>query len=90
MKDAFIDEIHESQVLDELTLIRLKVSSALGACYLAAEKINWIFTKSYEDNIEMFYHYKRDNYIKLDVSKDLIEAENPQYILCSSTNRNYK
>ncbi|XP_006560162.1 N-acetyl-D-glucosamine kinase isoform X2 [Apis mellifera] len=90
MKDAFIDEIHESQVLDELTLIRLKVTSALGACYLAAEKINWIFTKSYEDNIETFYHYKRDNYVKLDVPKDIIEIENPQYILCSVANRNYK
>ncbi|CAL7937915.1 unnamed protein product [Xylocopa violacea] len=64
MKDSFLDEIHNSNALDELTLIRLSASSALGACYLAAEKINWLFTKHYEDNIEVFHHYKRENYVK--------------------------
>lgn len=78
MKDAFADEIHKSHALDELTMIRLTVSAALGACYLAAEKINWLFTKSYEDNTDVFYHYKRSNYVKLETTKDLIEPTGDQ------------
>ncbi|XP_076166153.1 N-acetylglucosamine kinase isoform X2 [Ptiloglossa arizonensis] len=64
MKDAFLEEIHKSNAVDEISLLRLKVSSAIGACYLAAEKIDWIFKKRYEDNVEKFCHYKRENYVK--------------------------
>ncbi|XP_026668417.1 N-acetyl-D-glucosamine kinase isoform X2 [Ceratina calcarata] len=64
MKDAFLDEIHQSMALDELSLFHLKTTSAVGACYLAAEKVKWIFKKPYEDNIEVFHHYKRQNYVK--------------------------
>ncbi|XP_054008804.1 N-acetyl-D-glucosamine kinase-like [Hylaeus anthracinus] len=64
MKDAFLEEIHDSHAIDELTLLRLTASSAIGAGYLAAEKIDWIFTKPYEKNINVLYHYKRENYVK--------------------------
>ncbi|XP_076631479.1 N-acetylglucosamine kinase isoform X1 [Colletes latitarsis] len=64
MKDAFLEEIHDSHAVDELSLLRLTASSAIGACYLAAERIDWTFTKPYENNVEMFYHYKRENYVK--------------------------
>ncbi|KOC71037.1 N-acetyl-D-glucosamine kinase [Habropoda laboriosa] len=64
MKNAFLDEIHESKAVDELSMIRLTVSAALGACYLATEQINWVFTKPYEKNMEVFYRYKRENYVK--------------------------
>ncbi|XP_017752813.1 PREDICTED: N-acetyl-D-glucosamine kinase isoform X2 [Eufriesea mexicana] len=80
MKDAFLDKIHESRTLDELTLIRLITSSAIGACYLAAEKINWLFTKPYENNIEIFHHYVRNNYVKPEATKDITEHE--KYVLC--------
>ncbi|XP_053976911.1 N-acetyl-D-glucosamine kinase isoform X2 [Hylaeus volcanicus] len=64
MKDAFLEEIHDSHAMDELTLLRLTASSAIGAGYLAAEKIDWIFTKPYEKNVNVLYHYKRENYVK--------------------------
>lgn len=64
MQDGFLNEVHNSGLIDELSLIRLTASSALGACYLAAEKIDCPFTKPYADNAETFFHYKRDNYVK--------------------------
>ncbi|XP_024227790.1 N-acetyl-D-glucosamine kinase isoform X1 [Bombus impatiens] len=75
MKDVFIDEIHESRALDELTMIRLTATAALGACYLAAEEIDWFFTKPYEDNIEVFHQYKRKNYIKPRATNDSSESK---------------
>lgn len=65
MKEGFLNEIHNSLVIDELTLLRLTATSALGACYLAAEKINCPFVKPYDENVETFFHYKRDHYGKV-------------------------
>lgn len=64
MKNGFVNEIHDTRVVDELSLLRLMTTSALGACYLAAEKINVPFVKPYESNVEIFFHYKRDNYLE--------------------------
>ncbi|XP_031825732.2 N-acetylglucosamine kinase isoform X1 [Nomia melanderi] len=64
MKDSFLNEIYDSEAVDELTLLRLTVSAAVGASYVAAEKINWAFPKSYEKNAEQFYHFKRENFVK--------------------------
>lgn len=66
LKDAFLDEIHKSLIVDEFSLLRLTVTSALGACYLAAEKIDCPFVKPYDQNVETFFHYKRDNYGKVE------------------------
>ncbi|XP_034179447.1 N-acetylglucosamine kinase isoform X1 [Osmia lignaria lignaria] len=79
MKNGFVDEIHESGTVDELSLLRLTASAALGACYLAAEKIDWLFTKSYEKNIETFYHYKRLNYVK---SVEALPETEMEFIPC--------
>ncbi|KAL6445832.1 hypothetical protein ACFW04_000920 [Cataglyphis niger] len=64
MKNGFVNEIHDTRIVDELSLLRLLTTSALGACYLAAEKINVPFVKPYESNVEIFFHYKRDNYLE--------------------------
>ncbi|XP_001606449.1 N-acetyl-D-glucosamine kinase isoform X1 [Nasonia vitripennis] len=62
LKSGFIDEIHRSGVVDELTLLRLTTSAALGACYIAADKLNCkSMNKTFQTNTEKFYHYKRDN-----------------------------
>ncbi|XP_071573202.1 N-acetyl-D-glucosamine kinase isoform X1 [Temnothorax nylanderi] len=62
LKDGFVNEIHDKHVVDELSLMRLTTSGALGACYVAAEKINCPFVKPYDSNVEIFFHYKRDHY----------------------------
>ncbi|XP_025262455.1 N-acetyl-D-glucosamine kinase isoform X1 [Camponotus floridanus] len=62
MKNGFVNEIHNRHIVNELSLLRLTTTSALGACYLAAEKINCSFVKPYDSNVEIFFHYKRDNY----------------------------
>lgn len=61
MKKGFVDEIRDSHIVDELSLLRLTTTSALGACYLAAEKINCLFVKPYDSNVETFFHYKREH-----------------------------
>lgn len=62
LKSGFIDEIHRSGVVDELTLLRLTTSAAVGACYIAADKLNCkSMNKTFQTNTEKFYHYKRDN-----------------------------
>lgn len=62
LKSGFIEEIHQSCMIDELTLLRLTTSAALGACYLAADKIDCTtVVKTYSSNSESFYHYKRAN-----------------------------
>ncbi|EFN82728.1 N-acetyl-D-glucosamine kinase [Harpegnathos saltator] len=60
MQKGFIDEIHDTHLIDELSLLHLTTTSALGACYLAAEKINCPFMKPYDENVEIFFHYKRE------------------------------
>ncbi|KAL0114234.1 hypothetical protein PUN28_011500 [Cardiocondyla obscurior] len=62
MKNGFVNEIHSNHVVDELSLLRLTATAALGACYLAAEKINCLFVKPYDSNVEVFFHYKHDHY----------------------------
>lgn len=79
MKNGFLDTIHDSRTLDELSLYRLTTSAAIGACYLAAEKINWIFTKPYEKNMEKFFHYKRVNYVK---SVEALPEPETKFVTC--------
>jgi len=76
MKDGFVNEIHNSHVVDELSLLHLTTSSALGACYLAAEKINCSFVKPYDSNVEIFFHYKRDHYPETQKTEHSIESKN--------------
>lgn len=59
MEKGFVDEIYTCNIIERLSLLRLTTTSALGACYLAAEKINCPFVKPYDDNVEVFYFYYR-------------------------------
>jgi len=72
MENGFINEIHNSRIVDELSLLRLTTTSAMGASYLAAEKINCPFVKPYDSNVEVFFHYKRDHY------PDIQKVEHPE------------
>lgn len=76
MKNGFVNEIHDRHVVDELSLLRLTTSSALGACYLAAEKINCQFVKPYDSNVEIFFHYKRDRYPETQKEEHSVELKN--------------
>ncbi|XP_058792529.1 N-acetyl-D-glucosamine kinase-like [Phymastichus coffea] len=62
LKPGFITEIHDHCSVDELTLVRLTTSAALGSCYIAADKIDCMtMNKTYQNNVEEFFHYKREN-----------------------------
>ncbi|XP_028047856.1 N-acetyl-D-glucosamine kinase isoform X2 [Monomorium pharaonis] len=76
MKNGFMNEIHNKRLVDELSLLHLTTTSALGACYLAAEKINCPFAKPYDSNVEIFFHYKRDHYPEMRKTEHSIELKN--------------
>ncbi|KYQ49056.1 N-acetyl-D-glucosamine kinase [Trachymyrmex zeteki] len=76
IKNGFVNEIHNRNVVDELSLLHLTTSAALGACYLAAEKINCSFVKPYDSNVETFFHYKRDHYPETRKTEHSIELKN--------------
>lgn len=60
MKKGFLKEIEEGHALDELTLSKLTVPAALGACYRAGEHLKCdSLQKTYDQNTEAFYHYQR-------------------------------
>ncbi|XP_034949920.1 N-acetyl-D-glucosamine kinase [Chelonus insularis] len=60
MEKGFTKEIHEGQQVDELTLLRLKAPSAIGACYVAGEKISCeSLVKTHNENSEAFFYFKR-------------------------------
>ncbi|XP_057340084.1 N-acetyl-D-glucosamine kinase [Microplitis mediator] len=60
MEKGFTNEIKRRHLVDELTLLRLKAPSAIGACYVAGEKISCeSLVKTHDKNSEAFFHYKR-------------------------------
>ncbi|KAL6262961.1 hypothetical protein P5V15_005749 [Pogonomyrmex californicus] len=87
MKKGFVNEIHDKRVVDELSLLRLTTTSALGACYLAAEKIDCPFVKPYDSNVEIFFHYKRDNYPETQKTEHPIELKS-QTSVCNNVHEN--
>lgn len=67
MEKAFTKELNDSRVINEIMLLRLTISSAVGACYVAAEKIKCnSLIKTHEKNSRKFFHYKRNELIKND------------------------
>lgn len=76
MKNGFVEEIHSSNLIDEFSLFHLTKTSALGACYLAAEKINCDFVKPYDTNVKSFFHYKRDHYPEIEWKNRMLELKN--------------
>lgn len=63
LKKSFIQKINESNIINEFTLLRLTTSAAVGACYVAADKINCnTLIKTHEKNCDEFFYYKRDKF----------------------------
>lgn len=46
-------------IVEELSLLRLKIGPETGAAYLAAKSVDYPLPRNYEDNYEIFFHYKR-------------------------------
>ena len=46
-------------IVEELSLLRLKIGPETGAAYLAAKSIDYPLPRNYQDNYEIFFHYKR-------------------------------
>ena len=48
-------------VVEELSLLKLKIGAETGAAYLAAKEIDFPLPKTYTDNYEVFFHYKKSD-----------------------------
>lgn len=59
LKPGFVPRLQQDSSLEELSLTRLTTTTAMGAAYLAAERCNVTIPKTYGDNYQVFYHYKR-------------------------------
>lgn len=46
--------------VEEFSLLRLKTGPETGAAYLAAKIVNYPLPKTYEENYEVFFHYKKE------------------------------
>lgn len=84
MEKGFVGEIRDRYVVDELSLLRLTTTSALGACYLAAEKINCPFVKPYDSNVETFFHYKREHHPDTQTAKSVVAELGKNTAICDT------
>ncbi|KAK6622539.1 hypothetical protein RUM44_002351 [Polyplax serrata] len=48
-------------IIEELSLLKLKVGPETGAAYLAAKLVDYPMPKNYVDNYEVFFHYRKDD-----------------------------
>lgn len=48
-------------VVEELSLLKLKTGPETGAAYLAAKQVQYPLPKDYENNYEVFFHYKKED-----------------------------
>ncbi|KAL0276740.1 UNVERIFIED_CONTAM: hypothetical protein PYX00_004248 [Menopon gallinae] len=51
----------ENPTVEELSLLRLKTGVETGAAYLAAKEVGYPLPKNYEDNYEVFFHYRKED-----------------------------
>ncbi|XP_032675250.1 N-acetyl-D-glucosamine kinase isoform X2 [Odontomachus brunneus] len=84
MEKGFVGEIHDKCIVNELSLLQLTTTSALGACYLAAEKINCPFVKPYDSNVETFFHYKRELYPDTQTAKPVVVELGNNTAICDT------
>ena len=48
------------QTISELTMVKLSVSMAIGASYLGARAAQKSVPKSFQNNVETFFHFKSE------------------------------
>ncbi|GLH02850.1 N-acetyl-D-glucosamine kinase [Gryllus bimaculatus] len=65
LKPGFIKHLQEpprnnEKPIEELSLLRLTTSMAVGATYLAAKSVNYNLPRNYQNNYTVFFHYKRN------------------------------
>lgn len=60
LKPGMLNELNAKKVKCELELVRLKVSSAMGAAWLAANKINYDLPRDDEAFCQVFHKYRPD------------------------------
>ncbi|CAG4961418.1 unnamed protein product [Parnassius apollo] len=58
LKSGVLQQLAERRVKTELELVRLRVSSAMGACWLAAKHVNYDLPRDDSAFCEVFYTYR--------------------------------
>lgn len=58
---GFVEELNRKQIIDELTLIRLKTEMGTGAVYLASDLLGLPLERDYTKNYTTLYNYKKES-----------------------------
>lgn len=61
LKGGFIKILNTTNIPFEITLVKLTNSMGLGACYMAADSINYDLKRDYSKNYEVFFSYSNLN-----------------------------
>lgn len=59
LKTGFIRWMLEHTDVEELSLMKLTTTMAVGAAYMAADRLDIDLPRTYDSNYEIFYNYKR-------------------------------
>lgn len=59
LEDGFVSYMRKESELNELTLAKVTKSVALGAVYMAVDKLNIDLPRDYSQNFEAFYKFQR-------------------------------
>uniref|UniRef100_A0A336N1G9 N-acetyl-D-glucosamine kinase n=1 Tax=Culicoides sonorensis TaxID=179676 RepID=A0A336N1G9_CULSO len=61
LKSGFVKILNTANIPFEITLVKLTNSMGLGACYMAADSIDFELKRDYSKNYEVFFSYSNNN-----------------------------
>ncbi|XP_017780828.1 PREDICTED: N-acetyl-D-glucosamine kinase [Nicrophorus vespilloides] len=59
LKDGFLEQLERQTVVEKLSLLKIKTTIAVGAAYMASDRLGLDLKKHYDDNYETFYTYNK-------------------------------
>lgn len=60
LKDGFVSYLRDHTDIKELTLVKSVATLAIGAAYMAADRLNVPLNRDYEHNYTVIYNYRKN------------------------------
>lgn len=60
IKDGFVEWLNTNSSIKEIALVKMTTSAAIGAAYMAADKVGLELQKEFGENYEAFYRYTNE------------------------------
>lgn len=78
LQSGFVKYLQNNTNINELSLMRIKTTAAIGAAYMAVDKYNINLRRDYTKNYDIFYTYKRQG------SCNIINNNNINNFVCNN------